>query len=377
MDTIDFLFIDDEQEQEEILRYIIDSMNKDRNDFQLTYKAVKNSDEAVIALYQNNFHAIIIDLNLDVEDARQTEIENITGNMLLKQIINKEIIPIIVRTGLPDKVSNDINKDIIKIYSKDEPFDKIIHELIESYSDSIFKIFGTRGKIAQKIKELFWKVMPECYSNKSEVHSLSLEQKEHVIIRYISSWFFNQYTFDKQYHSVEPIEMYMFPNPILQVCTCDIFSKQIDNDEYKYYLVVTPTCDLANKKADNVLLCEIKKYSEIDTFKTLLDKYHNSNSNSNKENLAKWFRNAAQDSDKFHFLPKISMFDGGFVDFRTLISVGYDKENGELIDKTYKKIGVITDHFKKNIISRFSTYYHRQGQPEFNVDSVLEKLMND
>lgn len=377
MDTIDFLLIDDEQEQEEILQHILNRINGDGNNYRLTYKAVKNINEAVIALYQNNFHAIIIDLNLDVKDASQTENENITGNILLKQIIDKEIIPIVVRTGLPDKVSNDINKDIIKVYSKDEPLYKIIHELIESYNDSVFKIFGTKGKIAQQIKELFWKVMPECYSNKSEVSSLSSDQKEHVIIRYISSWFFNQYTFDKQYYSVEPIEMYMFPNPISQVCTCDIFSKHIDNDKCKYYLVVTPTCDLANKKVDSVLMCEIKEYTAIENFQTLLTKYNNSKSNSNRDNLAKWFRNAAQDSDKFHFLPKISMFNGGFVDFRTLISVGYDKEKGELIDKTYRKLGVITEHFKKNIVSRFSTYYHRQGQPEFNVDSVLEKLINE
>lgn len=124
-------------------------------------------------------------------------------------------------------------------------------------------------------------------------------------------------------------------------------------------------------------MCEIKKYTEIENFHDLLKKYNNSQCNSNKKNLAKWFRNAAPDSDKFHFLPKISMFEGGFVDFRTLISVEYDKEKGELVDKTYEKLGVITEHFKKNIISRFSTYYHRQGQPEFNEDSVLEKLIKD
>lgn len=376
METIDFLLIDDEQEQEEQLKSIIDTMNTDR-EVKLTYKAVKTCDEAVVALYQNNFHAIIVDLNLENSDNSQEENENISGNILLNQIINKEIVPIVVRTGLPEKISDEINKDIIKVYSKDEPFVQIINELIESYSDSVFKIFGSKGQIAQKIKQLFWEVIPECYSNKSEISSLLPEQKEHVIIRYISSWFFNQYIFDEEYHSVDPIEMYMFPNPIKQVCTCDIFAKQIEDGVVRHYLVVTPACDLANKKVNRVLMCEIKKYIEVQKFIETLDRYRNNQNNSHKNSLTKWFRNASSDSAKYHFLPKVSMFNGGFIDFCSLQSVEYNQETGELADSSYYKVGVITEHFKKDIIARFSAYYHRQGQPEFNTDSILEKLTSD
>ena len=57
-----------------------------------------------------------------------------------------------------------------------------------------------------------------------------------------------------------------------------------------------------------------------------------------------------------------------------VLSLEYDKERGEIIDDSYFKIGVITESFKRDIVSRFSSYYHRQGQPEFNCDSVLNNL---
>ena len=37
------------------------------------------------------------------------------------------------------------------------------------------------------------------------------------------------------------------------------------------------------------------------------------------------------------------------------------------------KKGTITDAFKKDIIERFSSYYQRQGQPEFDTKSLIKK----
>ena len=86
------------------------------------------------------------------------------------------------------------------------------------------------------------------------------------------------------------------------------------------------------------------------------------------------FRNAHTDSIRYHFLPKFSKFSGGFVDFRSVISLKYNRETGKIEDTNYKKIGVITESFKRDIVARFSSYYHRQGQPEFNCDSVLNNF---
>lgn len=185
--------------------------------------------------------------------------------------------------------------------------------------------------------------------------------------------------FDEKYIDADPIEMYMFPNPIEQVCNCDVYEKK-DNEICDYYIVLTPSCDLANKKIDEVILCKIKNYGEIPDFIDTLNRYNMETSKESKkakkakDSLTKWFRNAHTDSIRYHFLPKFSKFSGGFVDFRSVISLKYNRETGKIEDTHYKKIGVITESFKRDIVARFSSYYHRQGQPEFNCDSVLNNF---
>ena len=380
MTDIVLLLIDDEDEQSELLKDAVDELNEENTSNQVTFQVAKTPEEAMIALYKNSFQAIIIDLKLLNEDNAIDNDEDLSGNILLKQIIEKEIIPIVVRTGFPDKISDEINKDIVKVYPKEEPLYDIIKELINSYSDSVFKIFGSKGEINKNIKELFWNIIPKYFSkNNTEVSSLSFEKKETVIIRYISSWLNNKYMFDKKYIDADPIEMYMFPNPIEQVCNCDVYEKK-DNERCDNYIVLTPSCDLANKKIDEVILCKIKKYDEISQFMEVLNSYNAETSKESqkakklKESLSRWFRNAHTDSIRYHFLPKFSKFPGGFVDFRSVISLKYNRETGKIDDINYKKIGVITESFKRDIVARFSAYYHRQGQPEFNCDCVLKSL---
>lgn len=384
MDKIKFLLIDDDEEQNVLLQEVVKEINSEDEKIDLTVDVVKNTEAAMVALYSNSYQAIITDLKIHGDDTLAIRDEDISGNKLLHQIINKEIIPIVVRTGFPEKVSSDIDKSIVKVFAKEEPLYGIIKELIMTYSDSVFKIFGSKGEINKNIKELFWSIIPECYSSNSlEMSSLSFEKKETVIIRYISSWFNNKYMFDEKYIDTEPIEMYMFPNPIKQVCNCDIFQKEIQEGEceFEYYMVLTPSCDLANKKIDEVILCKIKRYDEVSSFKETLDRYNNETLKESKTaknakiTLTKWFRNAQSESIRYHFLPRFSKFSGGFVDFRSIISLKYNKDTGEIDDVNYKKVGVITESFKRDIVARFSSYYHRQGQPEFNSDSVLNNIL--
>lgn len=350
------------------------------NILEISFEVATTPEEAAIALFQKNFEAVIVDLMLVPKNDAGKDDEQISGNLLLKNIIDREIIPIIVRTGFSQKISDGINTNIIKVQSKDESsFEEVISELINYYEDSIFRLLGSRGKVNNNIKEFFWKIIPECFTNKKEeLMALNKETQEVVLIRYISSWLSNRFMFNEKYLDVEPIEMYMFPNPITQVCSCDIYE---DCDSKQKFLVLTPACDLANSKTKEILFAKIKKYNEVQDFSEILEKCSNKDgkgiSNKNKNKIAQWSRNSDQKSMRYHFLPKVSFFEGGFIDFRSLITVEYDNEDNHFKDKNLKKLGVLTDAFKRDVIARFSSYYHRQGQPSFNTDSILNGLLAD
>lgn len=342
----------------------------------ITYKTVRKPKEAIVLLYKENFHALIVDLKLETEDNNKED-EDYSGNILLNNIVNKEIIPIIVRTGFPRKISQKINKNIINVYSKETPtLEKVIEELIDCYNTSIFSIFASGGKVDKHIKDFFWDVLPECFTNKKEeIKDLDKEIQEKVVIRYVSSWLNNKYMFDDGYLNVEPIEMYMFPNPIDKICSCDIYE---DESSCEKFIVLTPACDLANDKADNIIFAKILSHESVDEiFNQTSQKCSEPNndmaiSKNKRKIIAKYARNGHDKSMRYHFLPKVGFFEGGFIDFSLLMSLKYDKEQKQFEGRNLVKIGTITDAFKRDIIARFGSYYQRQGQPEFNTESILK-----
>ena len=344
--------------------------------FSVTYKAANTPEEAMVLLYKENFQALIVDLKLETNDNNKED-ENYSGNILLKNIISKEIIPIIVRTGFPNKMTQEINRNIIKSCSKETPtLEVVVKELIDYYNNSIFNIFGSNRKVDKHIKDFFWNILPECFINKEEeINGLDKGIQEKVIIRYVSSWLNNKYMFNDGYLDVEPIEMYMFPNPIDRICNCDIYK---DDDSNEKFIVLTPACDLANDKAENILFAKIQSYESVDEFNETIQncsKQQENISNTNRNKIASWSRNSHEKSMRYHFLPKVGFFDGGFIDFSLLTCLKYDREKNEFAERKLVKIGTITDSFKRDIIARFSSYYQRQGQPTFNADSILKKYL--
>ena len=134
--------------------------------FSVRYKAADTPEKAMVLLFKENFHALIVDLKLESEDNNKED-ENYSGNILLKNIVNKEIIPIIVRTGFPNKTIQGISRNIIKICAKETPaIEEVIEELLDYYNTSIFSVFGSSGKVYNHIKDFFWNVLPTCFINK-------------------------------------------------------------------------------------------------------------------------------------------------------------------------------------------------------------------
>jgi CheY-like chemotaxis protein len=373
------LLIDDDQEQISQFMETLAEVNKD-DELAYTVKGevCTNERDAAHLLYTNNFDGLIVDLSLKEGEETGTE-EELSGNVLIDQILSKEILPIIVRTGTPQRFVNKFedNNEILKIYAKgDTDFYEHIEELVEMNNSSIFKVFGTNGEVKDSVNQLFWKVIPQCFSVWGEEMTLNMPDKDKIIIRYISNWLINKYNYsENEYVIQDPLEMYMFPNNVKQTCTGDIYEK---DDEM--FIVLTPACDLANKKTENVLLSKIISHENVSTFFKHIESLQQTVEEERKaaydkksKSLSKWFRNG--ELPRYHFLPKVSFFRGGFVDFQQIVTVPYDNMKWTLADENYKRLGVLTDPFIKDVVSRFGTYYQRQGQPEFNSTRVTNYFL--
>lgn len=347
-----------------------------KNIISVSYKTAKTPEQAMVLLYKEDFNSLIVDLSLKDNDSDRKD-EDLSGNVLLNNILNREIIPIIVRSNNYKKITHELSNNIVNVYSKDDKrIEEVLKELLDCYDSSAYNIFSSNGKIMKLIKDFFWNIFPECFVTvKDDFKTLDKNVQEKVIIRYITNWLNNKYSFDEECNELEPIEMYMFTNNNDKICTCDIYE---DTDSKENYVVLTPACDLANDKADTILLAKIITHDSVEAFKDFLkscrsDIDNNSNvGDKKKKTIAKFARNGHDISMKYHFLPKVKNFEGGFIDFSSLICIDYDKKLNKFKNRNMKKIGTITDSFKKDIVGRFSSYYQRQGQPEFNIKSLLK-----
>ena len=65
-----------------------------------------------------------------------------------------------------------------------------------------------------------------------------------------------------------------------------------------------------------------------------------------------------------------SLFEGGIINFRK-VNTYKPKDFDSKFDKPLVQISMA---FTKDIVSRFSSYYSRQGQPDFDFDTLTEEL---
>ena len=86
------------------------------NKIEISFEVATTPEEAAIALFQNNFEAVIVDLMLVPQKDIGEDDEQISGNILLKNIIDREIIPIIVRTGFSQKISEYVDTNLSLIH---------------------------------------------------------------------------------------------------------------------------------------------------------------------------------------------------------------------------------------------------------------------
>ena len=70
------------------------------------------------------------------------------------------------------------------------------------------------------------------------------------------------------------------------------------------------------------------------------------------------------------YLPETSLFNGGIINFRKIETYTL-KDFKSKFEMPNAQVAMT---FAKDIVSRFSNYYARQGQPDFDFDSLTKKL---
>lgn len=371
MIQLKLLIIDDDPNQVQLLLDKIKEKNSElkAENLEIITEYFSSGEEAIVKVIDGNYDAAIIDLKLS-KDSKKTD-----GNDVIIEIKNKMRFPIFVLSNFVQDLDPmlETETDVFKIKERSSTdLGELLNEFVIIYKSGLTKLFGEKGEIvdyiSQALSELFWERIAISWGylvNKIPEPSSRLK----IISRQLNSILkekmgLNELGFEKS----EPFEVYMIPAFKKHIFTGDIIKK-----EENFFVVITPACDIlprANGRpnVENVIIAELTELKKHTYLNTCWEDGKLKISGDNKTRINNIINNKKAE---YHFLPPFNKSMGYVINFTKIKSVEYDDlttENG------YKIIASIAEPFIKNIIARFTNYYNRLGQPDFDETRILDEM---
>ena len=381
------ILIEDDHQDARICQTAVEDFNDDNADSNVQLEIYNNIDDGLNALNNSYFDGAIIDMKLAADGNE--------GNQALDLIRGHlKRLPVAICTGTPDPISVLDDIPLIGVFKKGEvKYIDIIMKFWDIYITGLTKIMGGVGQIEKSLSQIFIKhLLPEIFTNttppeKSNWVHYAKENScstEKALLRHTLNHLIHELY--KSNDNCYPEEMYIHlpeqERPRVSVDTGCILKNKIKN---KFYIVMSPACDLAEREGggcntDRALLVEIQMLedvlesayfiTDVNDIKKLKKQRPNEKSMSDEEYLSssqykeliKYKRNTK--NSYYFWLPKTRFFNNGAViNFRRVST--YDQ--AELDNSFNNPVIQVSSPFLKDIISRFSSYYARQGQPDINT----------
>lgn len=340
-----FLLIEDSVSDARAFQDTVNRLNMEADEerYQLDIAETYDSGMNKVSAQLNG---IIVDIKLDGEH---------NGNDIVHEIFEKFRVPVAIFTGTPDTEQTD--ESPIKVYKKGEAsHEEILNDLSAVSDTGLFNILGGTGIIEKIMTQIFWKnLYPQInlWKRKKEQGT----ETEKVLLRYVISHI--QELIDDEIPAYVTEEMYISPPINEDIKTGSIIKSKNDGS---YCIVLSPPCDLAihkgKMKTDSILICEIEPQEKVNS--VIVDEVKKEAKKVQK--IASALNNNY--TPYYHWLPQNTLFAGGYINFRKVITYSQT----ELLEKFQCSVLKVQESFVKSILCRFSTYYARQGQPDFNFD---------
>lgn len=311
-----------------------------------------DSPTKALNLFDKTFDAAIVDLRLK---------DGTDGRVFISKIQELGMkIPVVIHTGTTDDIDPDLK--VLKTFVRSESnYHQVLDYLNKVYNTGIKGIFDfMQSKITEFYESHFLK-------NRDLWIERALQNPERVknsLLRSLEGWIesnssvheFNAY-----------VEEFYIPSNETSLYTGTIVKNKTTLNEY---IILSPSCDLVIRKDGHrntnfILLCAINPVESLMVTHCNTDEANLSNSQ--KKDLEIYVKN---NKGSCHWLPKAFDYCGGLIDFTNTESISCDNFSTEFEIKKWR----IAPFFVKNILSRFSSYYSRQGQPDLVPDEIFSKL---
>ncbi|HEX5705122.1 MAG TPA: hypothetical protein VFX97_18125 [Pyrinomonadaceae bacterium] len=351
MEPFQLLLVEDNDQDLATFQDSIETYTR-QNNRDIRSTVCKTLEEA-LQILNSSFDGAIIDLRLK---------ENADGNKVAQKITDLHFrIPIAVFTGTPENADPQLS--YFGVFKKGEiEYSALFDMFWDIHCSGLTRIMGGRGVIEKSLNDVFTKNLLPQRQTWVDYGRVDSPRTEKALLRYTLSHLLQ--LLDEEVEHSFPEEVYIYPPFSPGLRTGNIVKRGDD----KRFVVLSPACDLVVRetgqpKSDQVLLVEVESFQTVLT--PILEGANNKTRQNRVEKLL-----ANNYSDNYHWLPRTSFFDGGFVNFRKLYSVAHDRFGEEFAAPALQ----ISPSFIKDVVARFSSYYARQGQPDIDCAGFVDEL---
>ncbi|MFH1933730.1 MAG: hypothetical protein ABIN18_19405 [Pseudomonadota bacterium] len=368
---LNLLIVEDDENQKKLYEDAIDDFNRD-SDIKIVITVSSNLEEGLDQIRNNDFDAAIIDLRLGEGDVKGK------GKEIIREIKRNLRFPVFVLTGFPGDLDEDLTKENIfyRIYRQTEKDTiEVLKEIASIYKTGITNILGRKGIIDKTLQKVFWENLSE--NMEYWITEIEDENKiEKVLSRHLLAHLSEslKLTEEGEFEKCHPAEVYIMPPIKKDIFTGDILENK---DSKEFVLVLTPACDMELRKrkngenwityrnADKIILVKLIEFNQI----AEVSAYIETQSNTKKKEVERYVKNTKK--ERYYYLPSFgSRIPGFLIDFQDINRINADEIN------IYNRVASVDEPFLKDIIAKFTAYYARQGSPDFDVESIMEKLIN-
>lgn len=353
-------------------------------------------DEAIEKLQKDRYDVVILDLKDDSDGWALADDSDPAGLKVFERLKETRFVPVVFYTALAHKVRS-LETSFVRVVEKTETTAKV--------KDEVRRVLGTQlPALTRHLEEVqrsymwgfvsaHWKEMTAIHHKVDLVYlvarRLAQTLRGESIRSFVAGISRNTQKVDE--HSpaeepqmlgavateagelaaftdgVHPVEFYIYPCADQPWLAGDILKAEMDgrND---YWLVLTPSCDFENKKAQFVILAKCEHLTEQNEY-------------------GKWAANIAQPSrsalkgmeevigdnrggqkERFKFLPGTFFLPDLVVDFQQLRSVPFAELKRDSV------VAALDSPFAEAVLARFSRYFGRLGTPNIDKDVVIDRL---
>jgi CheY-like chemotaxis protein len=328
-------------------------------------------DRVVVRLRDERFDLVTLDLHgRNDPDPLQDDGMNgeQEGQRILSELRKVRFVPVIFYTGYAEKI-RELESGVVRVVKKGEDDLVQIRRAINAlYSTGISRLLA---HLEEENTRYLWDTIDKSWGKINEAGAV--DDLAYLVARRLGARLSRESIKEFLSHDPEkviPIEMYIYPPHSELIKTGCIVNMAEDG----LWVIATPACDFAQKKADSILMVGAKPLSSFrqyaDWAADRWDGVHATPPGSAQKKHAKLASLLANNAgDRYRFLPGTFFIDNLIVDFQSLKQIPYS-DVGKL-----SVVCRIDSPFREELLSQLSRYYGRMGVPDLNIGMFIQSLI--